>query len=110
MKIIGTDVTHRGRSEPTKFVVELSQEEMRRIVRGCPYESVGAEEVCIEINKKFDEAMLIRDRCYAAVKLPDTHVAIAAILRLVLPQETGSDDPVAYVKSMILKNTLGDVA
>ena len=24
--------------------------------------------------------------------------------------ETNSDDPVAYVKSMILKNTLGDVA
>lgn len=88
MKIIGTDVTHRGRSEPTKFVVELSQEEMRRIVRGCPYESVGAEEVCIEINKKFDEAMLIRERCYAAVKLPDTLVAIANVLRLVVPQAT----------------------
>ena len=95
MKIIGTDVTHRGRSEPSKFVVELSQAEMRRIIRGNSYESVGADECVIEITKKFDEAMLIRERCYAAVKLPDTLVAIADVLRLVVPQATVIADGVA---------------
>lgn len=94
MKIIGlTGDSHR---EPDTFIVELTQAEMRRIVNGDPYD--GARNMpgtTVDICKKYDEAMKIRGRCYEAAKLPEALVAIADVLRLVVPQATVIADGVA---------------
>lgn len=95
MKIIGTN-RRNSSDDPSQYIVELSSAEMHRLLSGRSSKFPRLESgSVVEICNEYDDAMKIRERCYAAVKLPETLVAIADVLRLVVPQAKVIADGVA---------------
>ncbi len=81
--------SHSG--EPSKFVVEMTLEEISIIVKGSRHKDFRGDFRAVrqvEICEKFRHAMDIIERCEQAIALPEQLDVIAACMRTVIPKVT----------------------